>query len=326
MQAGLAALGSDRQRRRLRVELVRVVEHGGLGGTRRAAVVVRRDRVEELGEHLRLDAGAPLLDEPEPEMDVTEQRALLRRPERRPATELARRGRRRGAARREEEVGAQPGVELRRLAAERRDADRVLEQPARVTVMALGAGRREDPRSRPDGVVASSPRVSAAEPRVGDLRRRGTRGTPRARRRRGGAPARARPGRRPPPRASARGAEAARRTRSTWPSTRTASPSSNRRSRSSTSSQTRASTRPLGSTSSSTRYGLPPRVLRRCLRATAYTPSTVRSASSSRIAVISDLSLGRSVMGRLERGRRPAVPRAFAYARPTERSSRRRTT
>ena len=38
---------------------------------------------------------------------------------------------------------------------------------------------------------------------------------------------------------------------------------------------------PVGSTSSSTRYGAPFRVVRRCLRATAYTPSTVRSAVNS---------------------------------------------
>ena len=51
--------------------------------------------------------------------------------------------------------------------------------------------------------------------------------------------------------------------------TRTASPSSNRPSRSSTSFQTRASIRPLGSTSSSARYGEPERVRRRSFRATA---------------------------------------------------------
>ena len=53
-----------------------------------------------------------------------------------------------------QEVGAQARVELRRLAAERRDPDRVLEQPAGVAVVAVRAGggkrakRRAEPASR----------------------------------------------------------------------------------------------------------------------------------------------------------------------------------
>ncbi len=116
--------------------------------------MVRRDRVEELSEDLRLDRCPMLLDEPKPEVHVTEQTTLLRRPERRPAPKLGdatdvveERGRK-------EEVVAQAGVQLRRLAAERRDADRVLQKSACVTVMGLGAGRREVSKTFTDGIVS----------------------------------------------------------------------------------------------------------------------------------------------------------------------------
>ena len=45
----------------------------------------------------------------------------------------------------EEEVGAQARVELRRLAAERGDADGVLEETARVAVVPVGAGGGQRP-------------------------------------------------------------------------------------------------------------------------------------------------------------------------------------
>ena len=74
-----------------------------------------------------------------------------------------------------------------------------------------------------------------------------------------------------------------------------ASPSSKRRSSSSTSSQMRPSIRPLASTSSSARYGLPFRVVSRRFRATAKTPSTVRSSTRSAIVPARGLSLGAAV-------------------------------
>jgi hypothetical protein len=43
---------------------------------------------------------------------------------------------------REEEVGAQPGMQLRGFTAQRRDADRVLEEPARVGVVRFGRRQR----------------------------------------------------------------------------------------------------------------------------------------------------------------------------------------
>src|SRR5512133_3844745 len=61
-----AKLVGHRPRRRDRVELVRVVEDGRLRGTRCAGVVVAGDRVQQLG------GSAELLEQPEPEVDVTE--------------------------------------------------------------------------------------------------------------------------------------------------------------------------------------------------------------------------------------------------------------
>ena len=115
----------------------------------RARVVVRADRVQELGADSGLERRGALLDQAQPQMDVTEEAALLGRLEDGPARQLG------GAAdvveerRGEEEVGAQPGMELRDLAADRRDADRVLEQPARVAVVAVdGRGQCAEPTAQ----------------------------------------------------------------------------------------------------------------------------------------------------------------------------------
>jgi uncharacterized protein (DUF1015 family) len=70
--------------------------------------------------------------------------------------------------RREEQVGAQPGMELRHLAADRRDADRVLEQPAGIGMMRLG-GRKLAQRP-PDLGVAENPSDHRSKPRMGKLR------------------------------------------------------------------------------------------------------------------------------------------------------------
>ena len=137
---------------------------------------------------------------------------------------------------REQQVAAQPRVELRRLARERRDADRVLEQAARVGVVVLG--RRGE---RCEVAVAEHRFDGRARARGARARRRGTRETRRARPGRAAAPASASAGRRPPPRASARRAAAGRGTSRRGASTRTASPSAKRPSSSSTSFQTRAS-------------------------------------------------------------------------------------
>ena len=74
-----AALGGslDGARCGQRVQLVGVVEAGRLGGSRGARVVVAGDCVEQLGADALVELRRSLLDEPQAEMDVTEQPALL---------------------------------------------------------------------------------------------------------------------------------------------------------------------------------------------------------------------------------------------------------
>src|SRR5207247_5661428 len=103
-------------------------------------VVVGGDRVEQLREHVAVDAVRAFLDQAQAEMHVTEEPTLGGRREGGPATELERPAdvvEERGG---EQQIGAQARVELSGLAAERRHADRVLEEPARVRVVSLGGG------------------------------------------------------------------------------------------------------------------------------------------------------------------------------------------
>ena len=251
-----------------RVELVRVIEHRRLRRAARARIVVRADRVQELGAQRRLQVGGAILDEAQAEMDVAEEGSFLRRPEERCAAELdlpaevveERRG--------EQEIRPQARMELRRLAAQRRDADGVLQQTAGVGVMPVD-GRRQ----------LAQPRRSAASATTASTTRRSP----------GWAISAARNSRKPSSSSlsrrmagirlagSASGAGSSVRTsswsrsrkRSTRPRTRIESPSAKRPSSSSTSLHTRASMRPLASTSSSARYAAPPFVRSRCLRATA---------------------------------------------------------
>ena len=128
------------------------------------------------------------------------------------------------------------------------------------------------------------------------------------------------------------------RKRSTRPSTRTASPSPKRPSSSSTSFQTRASIRPVESTSSSARYGAPPFVRSLRFVLTAKTPSTTRSSASSAMSpgrVYGPARPARSVAPRMpcstvsrapvrRRGGRPArAARRSAVRRDRRRASAR---
>ena len=92
--------------------LVRVVEDGRLGGAGRVAVVVSRDGVQQLGPGRGLERLAPLLDQPQAEVDVAEQLPLGSRPEGRAAAELARAAHVVEERRGEEQVGAQAWMEL----------------------------------------------------------------------------------------------------------------------------------------------------------------------------------------------------------------------
>ena len=118
-----------------------MIEDGSLGRACRSAVVVRSDRVQELGADGGLERRGALFDQAQAEVHVPEQPPLLGRAEGRPARELD------GASdvvqqrRRQQEVGAQPRMELGDLAADRRHADRVLEQASGVAVMPLDRRR-----------------------------------------------------------------------------------------------------------------------------------------------------------------------------------------
>ena len=195
--------------RGLRVELVRVVEHGGLRGAGRLPVVMDGDRVQELRPNRGIERGGSLLDQAQAEMDVTEQAPLLRRAKRRPAAELEGAPdvvQQRGGG---EEVAAQARMELGRLATERRDPDGVLEQPARVAVVTVRSRGGKRPKRRADAVVAENPARPPPRARRGRSRRRGSRGSRRAPPGRGAWSASARPDRcpaRPRPCAPAPGA------------------------------------------------------------------------------------------------------------------------
>ncbi len=90
-----------------------MVEHGRLGGSRGARVVVRRDGVQELREDGALDSLGALFDQSQPEMHVAEQFPLGSREEERAPVELANAAgvvEQRGG---DEKIGAQPGMQLR---------------------------------------------------------------------------------------------------------------------------------------------------------------------------------------------------------------------
>src|SRR5919206_3138916 len=97
-------------------------------------------------------------------MDVAEETALVRLAEDRAAAELERPAGVVEERRREEQVGTEPRMELRRVAAQGRHADRVLEEPARVRVVVLE-------RRREVAQCAALERLShrPAQPRVRDL-------------------------------------------------------------------------------------------------------------------------------------------------------------
>ena len=99
--------------------------------------MVRADRVQQLRADSGLERRGALLDHAQAQMDVAEQAALLCRFEDRPSRQLSCAADVVEERRREKQVGAQPGMELRHLAADRRDADRVLEQAARIAVVAF---------------------------------------------------------------------------------------------------------------------------------------------------------------------------------------------
>ena len=102
-------------------------------------------------------------------MDVAEQAALVGGPERRAAPELAHPPDVVQERSREDDVRAEPLVQLRRLAHERGHADGVLEQAARVRVMRLR--RRQLAKRLPQRRVGRERADDRGQPRMGDLAR-----------------------------------------------------------------------------------------------------------------------------------------------------------
>jgi hypothetical protein len=104
--------------------------------------MVAGDGVKQLREDGGVEVTGALLEHPQAEVHVAEESALLGRPERRASPELATAPdvvQERGC---EQEIVAKTRMQLRGLAAERRDSDRVLEQTTRVAVVPVRAGGR----------------------------------------------------------------------------------------------------------------------------------------------------------------------------------------
>jgi ribosomal protein S18 acetylase RimI-like enzyme len=145
------------------------MEHRRLGRPRRVPIVMDRDRMQELRSHVGVQRRSTLLDQAQAQVDVAEEASFLGRPKRRRSPQLAdptdvvqqRRG--------EQQVGAKPRVQLRRLPREGGHAHRVLEQPAGIRVMALRSGQR--PQRSPHGRILGEGADETGEPGVRELGR-----------------------------------------------------------------------------------------------------------------------------------------------------------
>ena len=114
--------------------------------------------MEQLGAHVRVERAARSSISRRPRWTWPSRRPSSVGREGRSAAELERPADVVEERRGEQEVGAQARVELRRLAAERRDADGVLEQAARVGVVAVGRRRA----ARAASAVRRAPRATVA--------------------------------------------------------------------------------------------------------------------------------------------------------------------
>ncbi len=143
-------------------------EDGGLGRPRPARVMVDRDGVEELRSQLGGEAPGAFFDEPKAEMDVPQEGALDRGGEERAGAELSRSAGVVEKRRRDEQVATQAPVELARLTADRRHGDRVLEETARIAVMAVRC-RGKSPKPFAEPGLAGEGGHQLAEPGVSEL-------------------------------------------------------------------------------------------------------------------------------------------------------------
>src|SRR5581483_12258185 len=124
--------------------------------------------MDELGAGIRVERRAAHLDEPGAQVDMAEQAPFRALPEAGPRLQLDRPPdvvqQRRG----DEQVGAEPRMELAELAADRRDADRVLEEPAGVVVVAVRRSRERTEPSADLGIV-EEPGHAGAQPGMSEL-------------------------------------------------------------------------------------------------------------------------------------------------------------
>ena len=135
-------LVADGARRGDGVELVRVVQHGGLRRPRGPPVVMTSDRVQKLRADVSVERCGTLLDQAQPEVDVPQQAAFVGRTECRPARQLARAPDVVEESSGEQQVTAEAWMKLASLSAEGRDADGVLQQAAGVPVVPVRRGRQ----------------------------------------------------------------------------------------------------------------------------------------------------------------------------------------
>jgi uncharacterized protein (DUF1015 family) len=146
-----------------------VIENRRFRRARAPGVVMGGDSVQELGEHVGCEAVCLCLDRAQAEVDVPEKLSLLGGEEERSSVELRVPACVVQKSRGEEEIFPKPRVQLCGLAAERRDGDRVLEQPARVRVVGIRRCR-EHAQPRAKLRVARETPHQLAEARMGDLR------------------------------------------------------------------------------------------------------------------------------------------------------------
>ena len=146
-----------------------MVEDRCLGRSSRTRVVMDGDGVEELSKRAAVECVGTRLDQPDPELDVTEEAALVRGPEDRCTAELERPAGVVQERRRQQEIGAQAWMHLRCVPADGRDGDGVLEEPARVVVVDLRA-RRQLAEPCAEGLVAQEPPDERPQTGMGDLR------------------------------------------------------------------------------------------------------------------------------------------------------------
>src|SRR5207244_12605168 len=110
------------------------------------------------------------LDQTQAKMDVAEQASLLSLPEGRRRAELSGPAEIVQERRCEQQIRTEPGMELGRLAADRGDPDRVLQEAARIAVVAVGGGGQGTERGA-QGVVGEKASDGRLEPRMRDLAR-----------------------------------------------------------------------------------------------------------------------------------------------------------